>query len=342
MRQLVIGDAHVTKNDLEDCERLIDLTVETVEAEAVDVVVFAGDQYHNHGIIHTECLAFWKRAFDRILGATSKVESALPLSPQERVVAIVGNHDLPGMDSPVVHAMRAHETEITVISTPKVLFDNILMVPFCSNPDTFVEICLDAQKHTKVVMCHQAFNGSQFEGGYYAKDGIDPALIPQSIISGHIHKQQRFANVWHPGSPRWRIKSDANTDKFIFVVEFDAQGSYTVVKEIPTDTHCRPIVELTLTPDTDWDQVLGAVPPGANLRIGIEGPSEWLTQNKDKIGELSGRVRTFSTDSKRAVAVKESEGVSEAFRKYVSGFVAPLGTPTEVLETMVQDRVLGR
>lgn len=344
-RALLVGDVHSVKSELDDCQKLVDLIVETIESrDPIDTVLFLGDQYHHFGIIHSDCLAFWREAFERIKMALRKRPAFLwgsqdCLPEQKRIVALVGNHDQPGVDSSDVHAMRAHESDITVISIARPIhIDGVLCIPYILDPEQFVEICRQYEKETSTVICHQAFCGSQYEGGYYAPDGIDPGQISQQIISGHVHKPQEFANVWHPGSPRWRTAADANSERFIHVVEFNRSGQQTLRESIATGYHCRPIIHITDSPDSPADlSMVGQ----ADVRLDLQGPSEWIRERQRELDSMDKRikVRTFSMDAPKRSTIKESEGPVVALEKYIQTFSAPHNTPIADLRSMVRERI---
>lgn len=313
MKILLVGDVHAQIECLEDCSRLIDFVASTLEANHVKRVVFLGDQYHTHSIVRVEVMRFWQEAFARL---SSKFE----------VVALVGNHDRSMVSD--AHAMLAHKDQITVVDEPTVI-DNALYLPYMSNDD-FVSAC-NRHKDVDVVFCHQTFDGSTYESGFFAPDGVSPDLIPQSIVySGHIHTHQTVAGgkVRYPGSPRWATLNDANLEKIISIVD----PSDDTVEAFYTKHVCTPIYHLTEI----QDMLIDTLPRGV-VTIDLKGPSEWI---QERVGFWRGRakLRTFPIDAK-TVTVKESDGIGVAFGKFIESYCPKYSTDKRVLEEMANVRL---
>jgi len=323
---LRVGDPHVTVDALSDCQALLNLVLETAIEHKVKRIDFLGDQYNNHALMHIEVMAFWQRNFKKLRHAGFEV------------LALVGNHDMPG-DGSCNTAMMAHPN-ITVIDTPTVL-DGILYVPYMASEKEFVEAC---KVESQVVVAHQSFFGAMYENGFPCEDGFNPSLLHQGlIISGHIHRPQElvgtavdgsYQKVWYLGAPRWRTVSDANTVRNIWVMTHDEKGFLYDTVAIPTGKVCCQIIHLEDTP---------AVPlildpsPNTSYTVDIKGPLAFIEQRKALWSGI-GRVRTFNTDT-IVIKVKESEGISVAWDKYLDVFKAPMGTPASVLRKLATERL---
>lgn len=328
MKVVVVGDPHATVNELQDCQKLIDLTVSVGKEAKADAVLFLGDLYHNHGVMHVEVMHFWKRAFAQINQEGMKVW------------ALVGNHDMPGNDASTAHALLAHtgSDDITIIDTPR-LMEGVAFIPYMPSQESFVEAAKELGGSTLV--CHQTFDGSAYDNGFYAHDGFDASLLPQEqILSGHIHTAQHIGKVWYPGSPRWRTLSDANLDKAIWVLDI-SKGTLADAKSFSTNQACRQILYRKYQ-NGDFDQpvhtVDGRLSPDYDWRIDCIGTSEEI---EAFIKEHSGpgvRIRVFTTD-KRDIKVKESEGIETAFFKYLGGSVPKWGTDPETLKNLAMERL---
>jgi len=77
-------------------------------------------------------------------------------------------------------------------------------------------------------LCHQTFDGAKFSEGFYTTDGIDSSLIKTDlIISGHIHIEQRWANVYYPGT------QDTTPERFLTLeqkaLEVDSYAKWRIV-----------------------------------------------------------------------------------------------------------------
>jgi len=312
-RVLFIGDPHVVPSELDDCEALMTF-VERVERDTKpDKTCVLGDLHHTHGIIRAEVMAFWRRwARGRTL--------------------MVGNHDFSGEGSSI-HALMAYEDIATIIDRPT-MDCGVLYMPYYSDREKFLADASAGGGRTLVA--HQTFAGSVYENGFYAEDGVNPDLVPQTeILSGHIHSPQTFGKVTYIGAPRWRSLSDANTARAIWLYVFDDAGN--VVEKTPFDTGavCRQIRYVEVTPETPFDVIPD---PNVDWRIDIRGPADFVQAQKEALQIPGAKVRTFKTDTKKIV-VRESEGISAALRSFLNKYTPRYGTSTETLSTMIRERL---
>jgi DNA repair exonuclease SbcCD nuclease subunit len=291
-------------------------------AEGVDVVCLLGDNYHCHNVIRAEVMAFYRDWFKQFRKKCSI-----------QMMSLVGNHDFSGEGHPV-HAMMIHEDQIKVVDKPCKL-GGVLFMPYYSDREKFVT---DANSFpgTKTLVCHQTFFGSRYESGFLAEDGIEVDRIPQdTILVGHIHTPQAFGKVTYIGAPRWRSLSDANTNRAIWLYTFDDDGN--AVEKLPFDTGeaCRQIRYVLITPDDLFD---GQMDPKHDWRVDIRGPSDFVAVQRKLWARDGNKVRSFITD-RPAARVRESEGIGNAFRRYLKDYVPKGGTPIEVLEQMAKERL---
>jgi DNA repair exonuclease SbcCD nuclease subunit len=321
VKLLLVGDPHATPEELDDCNALMDFVETTALREHVDEVCLMGDQHHTHAIIRAEVMAFYRTRFKDWAAAKSW-----------NTVALVGNHDYAG-EGQLVHSMMIYDDIIHVVETP-MLVDGRLYMPYYADREQFV---LDAQNcGGKTLICHQTFAGSMYENGFYAQDGVNPDVFPQeAIISGHIHTPQWFGKVCYIGAPRWRSRDDANIDRNIWLYEFAADGAVVGRQGFSTNPVCRQIRSVLDTPDMPFDGVLD---PSVDWRIDIQGPADFVERRKARFQIPGVKVRTFKTD-KVVVRVKESEGIGNAFRTYLSNYTPKAGTPRDLLSKMAQERL---
>jgi len=330
MRLLIVGDYHAEPSDLDDCRRLADLIVK-VASENQATVLFMGDQYHTHAIIHAEVQYFWLQLYGRL--AEAKVPS----------ISLIGNHDKPGSAHSKASSMLAHNHQTQVVFQPFKMYTNgidnptMLFVSYMDDPEEFVKLCKEYPTvHT--IFCHQTFNGVAYDNGFYDKHGPDPNLIPQvQIISGHIHAPQEFSKVWYVGAPRWRTLSDANTERAIWLVDFNKNGSIAKRTKFDTGSVCRKINCF------EDREVGGAVPPTYldpkhEWRVDIYGSQTYVDSRSSIYRGMGCRVRTF-VDQLDQPKVKESEGVAVAFEKWVDEYEPVYGTDKGVLRELLQERV---
>ncbi len=320
---LLIGDVHATPEELGDCQKLIDYVVEVAAQHEVDKVVFMGDLFHSHSVVRVEVLAFWRRAFERMEAAGLAV------------YALVGNHDFAG-EGLADHALLAHEDQIGVIAEPSELFPGVLMLPYVADKEVFETLCNDNACAT--VLCHQTFEGAQFDNGMYAPGGTNPNLIPQmNVISGHIHKPAVFSKVTYIGAPRWRTLSDADVNRSIVMFEF-APGTGAVVsrKDFSTNDVCRRICFREVTPESTLDA--SDLTPNVDWRIDVKGPAEFIDKMKATLAGPGVRLRTFKTDTK-TFKLKESEGIENTFAKFMESYTPRYGTKKARLQELATERL---
>ena len=323
MRYLFVGDIHAVPEELTDCQKLRELVEFIVFAEQVDVVVLLGDSYHTHNVIRAEVMAFYRQWFKEFKAKFTT-----------KIVALVGNHDYAGEGHPV-HAMMIHEDQIKVVDKPCQL-GGVLFMPYYSDREKFVT---DANSFpgTKTLVCHQTFFGSRYENGFLAEDGIEVDRIPQdTVLVGHIHTPQSFGKVTYIGAPRWRSLSDANTERAVWIYDIDAAGNVTGKTPFDTGEYCRQIKYVLITPDDLFQD--DDMDPRFDWRVDIRGPSLFVAVQRKLWSRNGNKVRSFITD-KPAALVRESEGIGNAFRRYLKGYVPKGGTSLEVLEEMAKERL---
>ncbi len=331
---LLVGDVHAVPEELDDCVALEELVVR-LAYEFGATVVFLGDQYHCHNVVRLEVMAFWRSFFKR-LRALHGAETT--------DYCLVGNHDYAGEGS-TIHSLMAHEGQITVVDRPMAISSGVVLVPYVSDREAFPS-AVNALP-AKTVICHQTFAGSKYENGFYAEDGVNPDLLDaKHIISGHIHAPQifehatpagEFGEVTYIGAPRWRSLTDANTERAVWLYEFDDRGEILSRRSFDTGSVCRKLIHLV--------EEEGAPPtapesfaPGWDYRIDIRGSSEFIERRKKELSHPGVRIRTFKTDT-AGPQVRESEGIGVAFRTYLTKYSPKYGTPAERLLEMAQRRL---
>ncbi len=322
---LYVGDCHAEVTSLAEMEKLIDLIQKSADEHEVDQIVFLGDQYHNHSLVHLQVMEFWERAFKRLAGDRYNGTS-------RQITALVGNHDRAGYANSKAHSLMLHKN-VNIVDTSRAMYDeftsDIIYVSYQHKPEDFIKICKENKSHT--VVCHQTFFGSKYENGFYApaKDSINPDDIPQKlIISGHIHTAQQFGKVWYTGSPRWRIATDANVEKYIYLVQHESDGSIVSKHPISTKSACKPIYELS---DSKEEPVyLTPTHLEGSVIINVTGTIDYVKDRKEAFERLGARVRGFPTKN-YTTDIRESDGIQNSFIKFVNKFESKNGTSPERL-----------
>lgn len=321
---LLVGDIHATADDLEDCQELIkqieSICKSTTSTDIKpDYIVFLGDQMHSHAVLNAHVLNFWK-------------ESLLLLRPLVKdVICLVGNHDLPGNTGTTKINSMSTLDHLCLLVDDHILFEDVLFVAYQANNERFVEICHN-HADTVDVVCHQTFNGAQYENGFYATDGIQLLDLPpnQKYFSGHIHSPHRFGNVEYVGAPRYRTVSDASVrNRSLLLVDFEDSESPALL--YPTH-NCRKIRVIDIVPGKD---VLPSFKTTDVTYFNLIGPTEWVEEAVLRYSPL-GIVKKFPTDTKTA-KVKESDGIDIALLKYIDSVNTV--TPKETIKKLIEERL---
>jgi predicted phosphodiesterase len=315
-KALIIGDYHATQNELEECSRLAEYVLDIVSKDrSIQKVIFLGDQYHSHANIHIKVLYFWMNFFKK-------------LSESVEVIALVGNHDRPG-DGSALHSLLPHREDITVVDTETVI-GNVGFIAYHPDEPSFLK-AYKAVDLCPIVICHQSFQGSVYENGFKAVDGISIDKIKAKVITGHIHKPQSYMNVWYPGAPRWRSLSDANEERFLYLVNTKG-GNVVVEKTYPTSVVCKPIKHVVF-------EEPGAPPvldTASNWVVDIKGTDKFIKEN---LVWLEGKCRIRAYPTANTVAkIKESEGFAVSLGKYLDSR-SDLAVQTPVLTQEILKRL---
>lgn len=196
------GDPHLNISNLAVAKKCLALFTE-LETLA-DVVIILGDLFHTHAIVRSEILNLWSD----YLGNTHKPH-----------ILLVGNHDqvAPGSEVNALETFKRYKN-VTVVDRPTEI-NNILFMPFTKDPDIFAKLVKDSK--AEYLVCHQTFSGAKYENGLFAPKGfpIEPVQQFKLVISGDVHTQQRFANIWYPGSPYSMTFADTDENKSLWIVD---------------------------------------------------------------------------------------------------------------------------
>jgi DNA repair exonuclease SbcCD nuclease subunit len=330
-RVLYVGDLHVVPSELEDCRKVIELVGELILTQRPNWVVFLGDLYHHHGLVYLEVMDFWAESLKYLAG----------LTPWTNILLMVGNHDRPGPGAkPGLNALMSHKfrhDNVHVADIPSVWYDHVLVVPYMDDPQAFVEVC--QQSSARTLVCHQTFMGAIYENGFQVTTGnIEQNLLPQKeIISGHIHRPQKFDKVWYLGAPRWRTASDANTERNLWLVVHGDDGGFSQTYGFSTGAVCRQIFDLEDSLEAPISHALYNARKD-DVRVTVRGSSEYLRERKLILEAVGVKVRTVKTDVAPA-RVRESQGINAAFQAYFQSFTPKHETPKPVLEKLVEERL---
>lgn len=288
MKILRVGDPHIRPSNIVEAEKLMQFILDIIKNAKVDRLEILGDLFHTHAVVRLEVLEFW----DRWLQNFSDIIET---------VVLVGNHDQGGDHNSDSHALtvfkRIKNERLKIIDRPTIL-GSFGYLPYIHSTSVLLESARGlASQGAKTLVCHATFSGSQFDNGFYAPEGVNPDDIPfDTIISGHIHKEQIIANgkVDYPGTAKWDTASDANEHKGVWLYEHDPITGKTINRDkISTAKVVTPIVSFKWVEGEDAPNI----PDGAKASVELVGSSDWITKQKSK---LKGKVSISSkfTDKK--------------------------------------------
>lgn len=292
MNKLVlIGDPHAKINNLPQLEKVVDLAI--ANKGGATHAVLLGDLFDTHAVVRNEISYFWRDQLSKLMGSF------------EYVIAIVGNHDQAGnVEKEHVHSLWAYESlgeNLVVVDKPTGL-DIGLFLPYTSSEEKFISWCEEGRKNGhKVVFCHQTFDGAKYDNGMYAPDGFSLDKISDlKIISGHIHTQSEFGNVWYPGTAMWESASDANKDKGVWRVSIGSNG----VQErefISSETVIPKMVSIVVNEGDDHKKL----DDNKKYLVHLVGNSKWIAKAKKEY--VGHKVKTTFTDSTERKSQKQNQ-----------------------------------
>jgi DNA repair exonuclease SbcCD nuclease subunit len=312
LKILRVGDPHAKVGCLEEMKQLILFIVEQAKLHSVDRIEVLGDLFHTHNVIRLEVIEFWVWALDL-------------LSNTCETVVLVGNHDQSGDYNSDFSALTVfslmQKPNLKIIEKPTQL-GVFGYVPYTHDSASFINAARTLQSNgCTVLICHQTIEGSQYESGIYAPDGIPSAEWADSflhVISGHIHSEQAFGNIIYPGTARWDSVTDANRRKGIWRYIHDpVTGAIQSADFISTEKVCSPIRSIEWregNPEPDkWE-------PNERVTVELIGSSVWIAGVKDS---LKGKcaIKSKITDSAKKVTRKTGNNFEQFIKElFTSNF----------------------
>ena len=183
---LAIGDTHARTKHLSDYSTLTKAILEQVDLIKPDMVVFLGDDLHNHSTAHSSQL-------NAVLHLLKQVAKRC------KVVKLIGNHEVV---SPNLYLSDNHHFKeisipnLTIVDKPTVI-DGLGFVPYICH-GRFKE-AISTIGNVQYLFAHQEFHGCVMNNT--ASTVEDEAPEGMVVISGHIHDPHEFKNVYYAGVP---------------------------------------------------------------------------------------------------------------------------------------------
>lgn len=294
MKILRIGDPHVMVSNIKESVKLIDFAIKTAQERGVNTIEILGDLFHTHAVMRVEVVDFWQRMFDRFEEEGLKIR------------VLIGNHDQPGSreKEQLMNALNIFDTKDNSVHSHRIIInkpmvvDGIAYIPHMSDKEAFLRASkeLYEQGATKLLIAHQTFTGAQYDNGFYAEDGIDPALASQeAIISGHIHANQQIGKCDYLGTAKWDNMSDANKDKGIWIYTHAEDRSVVSKEFISTSEVLTPIYKHTIIEGEEEKKLY----ENARNYVELVGKSAWITKMKKK---YKGKAQIKARPTDRRIA----------------------------------------
>lgn len=298
---LLVGDMHVKRDNIEESSRLVDWINSLLKQYSINKVIFLGDQYNDMGIVRAEVLNFWHNNF------------YLMHQNNIQVCVLTGNHDIAG--DGITTPLYTHKDYITLVPPETIVdFYGLKIIGFTRDQKKFIHL-LGQIKPFSVIVCHQEFNGAQYDNGMYAPHGIPLEHVKhlKLVISGHIHKKQQFANVVYVGTPRQLTKSEVLEVKGVHIFDLNTL-SFEFIKT-PHEI-AEPYQIIQVFSGSDLEKIKDI--KGTKTIVEIHGDKDFVLRATKEIDKHIP-IKTI-IKNKQSSNIKESDGIGIAFMQYVEKF----------------------
>jgi DNA repair exonuclease SbcCD nuclease subunit len=284
MKILICGDGHIDNDNLEECQLLYNLIYDSIVKYKPDFFCELGDTIDGFN-------------FPSLRAQHFLTEQAQRLSKLCPIVFLVGNHSH-SPNSPDSHSLLPLKflKNVTVVDKPMSLM-GLDFVPFRRDKYQFEKEANSLPND--ILFCHQPVKNAVYESGWHDTDGIEPEKIKhKKVISGHIHAEGTIGQVWYPGSPRYMKKSDANSDKNIYLYDTDTD-EYTKISTWPSVTK---MVSMELT---EMDIIPSLNEFNVKYYVTLKGSFQFCQQAAEQIGDKA-EIKTILTKQKKNQIVRQS------------------------------------
>ena len=215
---LFSGDPHGRMSTLDTFKAYLAFMLKVQDEHQHLFTIVAGDLFNDHANIRSEVMNQWLK----YLRETNSHH-----------ILMKGNHDetAPGSG---VHALTVFEemdqhkvVGNDVYIMPEVGKYNGAFIPYVQTVEDFQKLVTKIREGidpaNTVLFTHQSWDGAVYENGMYAPDGFPVHLVQdfKLVVSGHIHKEQNFANIIYPGTPYSQGFVDADQNKSLWVIDMD-------------------------------------------------------------------------------------------------------------------------
>jgi DNA repair exonuclease SbcCD nuclease subunit len=318
MKYVLVGDIHNQITSMKDVEKLFQVVASTAAENEARTVIFMGDLFHTHSVLRQEIIQSYRSLMMKLK------DHGL------HTIIIVGNHDGSSPSSVEVNAIRLTLNDVVDLIVDKpvsIEAGTMVMIPFIKTKELFVSTANELAFKAKALFCHQTFDGSHYENGFYAPDGIDQNLINiPKIFTGHIHSHEKLGKVFNLGSSRQVTASEANQDKKIWVYDSDIND---IVASVSTNTYLRCKHKIVFKSESEIEQYPSTLKSGDSVSLIIDFPVDDKNVVKAKIMnsyqsnfDITPLVSftNFTRMDKSIDLEKSTKSLEEQFKHYVFEF----------------------
>lgn len=254
MKILVIADTHIyqgkpgfTKNNmdisLDESINALEFVLEHIDKNSIDILVFTGDGFRDNNPGQTELNIMYRF----IHKAAAKVDS---------IYLVKGNHDIERNINDkcwIENTKWLSDNIIKVTSDPLTIEKNNLKISFV--PYMAKDMAQTIRKLTPgdILFTHCFINGVKMPSGYSPEGSkFNPLNVEdfknfKIVIVGDIHKRQKIANCYYPGSLTPKDRGETGKHGFIVLDTNDMK-----VKNI--DVPCKTFESFDLGTITNFDK----------------------------------------------------------------------------------------
>ncbi len=259
MKALVFTDIHIKPDNLSQIDTLILKLRKFIYQHNVNTIIILGDILHTHERVHTQCMI---KACEMILTLNRSIEG--------NVYIVVGNHDM--IDS-MQYLSDNHWMvplkywEGVVICDKVIMEEDVVFCPYVSK-GRFVEALdtIDGWKDAKIVFAHQEIRGCVYNNKTSTTTDVWLREYPQ-LISGHIHKHQRYENVYYLGAVQQTEYGEFENDENNYVLVVDTDRPQFTLEKLVIDMPKKATVVVNLNTSDLSQYTSSSVKSGTKLVV---------------------------------------------------------------------------